>query len=222
MVRISIFSHKSRLCPSGVPVGWVWIGDKQDSIEKDGLKVYEEPVKIPSWVRGQEYATLLSPRVKNVRLLGLGGSVGTPGGKALVAKALVVSSFEELEKRSKEVAGSRPEHTRELSFCTLTHKGRPKRVGERVCIRIYLQIAADFELDLFLPNRKNRGLQCRVRLLWRNGTIPLHRGGKGAETRGCGSSRALHFSLRLAGSLRNPFLCQRGFGTPHKCLIMSG
>jgi carboxypeptidase Q len=79
--------------------------EAQDAIQKDGLKVYEEPVKIPSWVRGQEYATLLSPRVKNVRLAGLGGSVGTPNGKAVVAKALVVSSFEELERRSKEVEG---------------------------------------------------------------------------------------------------------------------
>ncbi|CAM6102255.1 unnamed protein product [Calypogeia fissa] len=77
----------------------------KDAIQKDGLTVYEEPVKIPSWVRGQEYATLLSPRVKNLRIAGLGGSVGTPNGKALVAKALVVSTFEELEKRNKEVEG---------------------------------------------------------------------------------------------------------------------
>ncbi|KAL3702274.1 hypothetical protein R1sor_020296 [Riccia sorocarpa] len=74
-------------------------------IEKDGIKVYEEPVKIPSWVRGREYATLLSPRTKDIRIAGLGGSISTPDGKPLVAKAFVVTSFDDLDKNSHQAKG---------------------------------------------------------------------------------------------------------------------
>ncbi|KAL2649816.1 hypothetical protein R1flu_017944 [Riccia fluitans] len=74
-------------------------------IEKDGIKVYEEPVKIPSWVRGREYATLLSPRTKNIRIAGLGGSISTPNGKPLVAKAFVITSFQDLDKSNHQVKG---------------------------------------------------------------------------------------------------------------------
>eukprot|EP00250_Pteridium_aquilinum_P014364 c21940_g1_i2 orf=322-1782(+) len=77
---------------------------KKEMIE-DGLTVQEEPVEVPCWVRGHEYATLRSPRVKNVRIAGLGGSIGTPNKKPLVAKVLVVSSFDELEARKSEVEG---------------------------------------------------------------------------------------------------------------------
>ncbi|KAG6552889.1 hypothetical protein Mapa_005544 [Marchantia paleacea] len=77
----------------------------KDQAQKDGLKVYEEAVKIPSWVRGREYASLLSPRTKNIRIAGLGGSISTPDGKPLVAKALVVRSFDELETINRQAEG---------------------------------------------------------------------------------------------------------------------
>ncbi|KAH7439000.1 hypothetical protein KP509_04G040900 [Ceratopteris richardii] len=77
----------------------------KEEILNDGLYVQEEPVKVPYWVRGSEYATLRSPRIKNVRIAGLGGSIGTPNGKPLVAKVLVVSSFDELESMKSEVEG---------------------------------------------------------------------------------------------------------------------
>ncbi|KAI5061054.1 hypothetical protein GOP47_0023559 [Adiantum capillus-veneris] len=77
----------------------------KEEIFKDGLEVQEEPVKVPCWVRGHEYATLRSPRVKDVRIAGLGGSIGTPNGKPLIARVLVVSSFDELETRKNEVKG---------------------------------------------------------------------------------------------------------------------
>ncbi|XP_024532914.1 carboxypeptidase Q isoform X2 [Selaginella moellendorffii] len=77
----------------------------REEMEKDGLSVVEEYVMVPSWVRGREFARLLSPRVKELHMVGLGMSVGTPGKKSLVAKAIVVSSFQELDQRASDVQG---------------------------------------------------------------------------------------------------------------------
>lgn len=66
--------------------------------------VHEEIVNIPHWVRGNESCDLVLPRPHKMLILGLGYSIGTkPDG--IVAEAIVVNSFEELEKRKKEVAG---------------------------------------------------------------------------------------------------------------------
>ncbi|MBW3536023.1 MAG: M20/M25/M40 family metallo-hydrolase, partial [Gemmatimonadetes bacterium] len=74
-------------------------------MEADGLEgVRGEPVMVPHWVRGQESATLLSPRRHDLPMLGLGGSVGTPRG-GIQAEVLVVGSFDELERRSDEARG---------------------------------------------------------------------------------------------------------------------
>lgn len=77
----------------------------KDEMIKDGLNVQEEPVEVPCWVRGYEYAKLISPRAKNMRIAGLGGSIGTPNGEPLVAQVFVVASFDELEERQTEVKG---------------------------------------------------------------------------------------------------------------------
>ncbi|KAG7191051.1 hypothetical protein KM043_007097 [Ampulex compressa] len=66
--------------------------------------VHGEPVMVPHWERGTESATLLLPRKKNIAILGLGYSVGTPP-EGITAYAIVVNSFEELEKRRNEVPG---------------------------------------------------------------------------------------------------------------------
>ena len=52
-----------------------------------------EPAMVPVWVRGQESLELLSPQSRPIEMLGLGGSVGTPG---LEAPVVVIHSFEEL------------------------------------------------------------------------------------------------------------------------------
>jgi carboxypeptidase Q len=74
-----------------------------EQMKRDGLEnVHTEPVMVPRWVRGQESATLLHPRAAGLHMLGLGGSVGTPG---IEAEVLVVGSFAELTRRAAEARG---------------------------------------------------------------------------------------------------------------------
>lgn len=74
-------------------------------MEADGLEnVRGEPVMVPHWVRGEESLEMLVPRRRSLPMLGLGGSVGTPGG-GIRAPVLVVESFGELEARAEEARG---------------------------------------------------------------------------------------------------------------------
>jgi len=79
-----------------------WILKEMNS---DGLEnVRGEKVAVPTWIRGKESATLLSPFKKELSMLGLGGSVATPRG-GLKAEVIVVNDWDELESRSNEVPG---------------------------------------------------------------------------------------------------------------------
>lgn len=59
-------------------------------------RVRAEPAMVPAWVRGEERATLLEPVHDELRMLGIGMSVGTPPG-GVTADVVAVSSFDELE-----------------------------------------------------------------------------------------------------------------------------
>ena len=74
-------------------------------MKKDGLQnVRGEPVQVTHWVRGVESAVLVQPRLDTLHMLGLGGSVGTPK-EGITAPVLVVTSFEDLERRKAEARG---------------------------------------------------------------------------------------------------------------------
>jgi carboxypeptidase Q len=76
-----------------------------EEMKKDGLdNVRAEKVMVPHWVRGQESATLLEPIERNLTMLGLGNSVGTPP-EGITADVIVVNSFDELEKLGEQVKG---------------------------------------------------------------------------------------------------------------------
>jgi carboxypeptidase Q len=74
-------------------------------MNNDGFEnVRGEKVAVPTWIRGKESATLLSPFKKELSMLGLGGSIATPRG-GLKAEVIVVNNWDELESRSNEVPG---------------------------------------------------------------------------------------------------------------------
>jgi carboxypeptidase Q len=76
-----------------------------ETMRADGLDaVRTEPVLVPRWERGEEYAEIVDPPRHSLAILGLGGSVATPAG-GLEAEVLPVSSFDDLQARQADVRG---------------------------------------------------------------------------------------------------------------------
>ncbi|KAM9643064.1 carboxypeptidase Q isoform 1-T5 [Morphnus guianensis] len=75
------------------------------ALQEDGLEnVHLEPVKVPHWERGEEFAMMLEPRNHSIAILGLGSSVATPP-EGITSEVIVVASFDELHKRAQEAKG---------------------------------------------------------------------------------------------------------------------
>ena len=76
-----------------------------EQMEADGLdNPRGDMVMVPHWVRGEESLEMTLPRPRKLPMLGLGGSIATPPG-GIRAEVLVVSSFDELERRADEAQG---------------------------------------------------------------------------------------------------------------------
>lgn len=68
-----------------------------ETMRKEGMEnVSNQPVEVNHWVRGNESARVVAPFQRDLEILGLGRSVGTPV-DGIAAPAVVVGSFEELE-----------------------------------------------------------------------------------------------------------------------------
>lgn len=77
----------------------------KSEMEKDGFtNVKKEPVKVPHWVRGNEYLMLTSPRKDKLPMVGLGGSIATPPG-GIEADVIVVKDFDDLYAKRDQVKG---------------------------------------------------------------------------------------------------------------------
>jgi hypothetical protein len=73
-----------------------------ETMRKEGLEnVSNQPVEVNHWVRGDERLRVLDPFQRDLEILGLGRSVGTPAG-GITAPAVVVGSFEELESLGRD------------------------------------------------------------------------------------------------------------------------
>jgi len=71
-----------------------------ERMEREELHVRRLPVKVPHWVRGDESARLVAPTERDLSILGLGLSVGTPDG-GITAPVVAVTSYDELEQLSR-------------------------------------------------------------------------------------------------------------------------
>ena len=72
----------------------------------DGLQnVVGERVRVPVWLRGKESVTLLRPFEKEMEILGVGGSIGTPK-SGITSDVIVVKDFSELEQKKNQVKGN--------------------------------------------------------------------------------------------------------------------
>ena len=76
-----------------------WSAEQMKAVGLSNVRVI--PAKVPHWVRGDEFARVLSPVDKPLHMLGLGMSVGTPPG-GITAEVLAVNDFDELSKLTRE------------------------------------------------------------------------------------------------------------------------
>ncbi|MEN8008545.1 MAG: hypothetical protein ABFS42_16165, partial [Candidatus Krumholzibacteriota bacterium] len=77
----------------------------QKSMRDAGFdSVWTEPVTVPHWTRGNEWARCTAPVEFDLDMIGLGLSDGT-GPDGIEAEVMVVSSYDELDARAAEAKG---------------------------------------------------------------------------------------------------------------------
>ncbi|HMA19889.1 MAG TPA: M28 family peptidase, partial [Gemmatimonadaceae bacterium] len=81
-------------------IDWILAQMKSDGLQN----VRGEPVMVPKWVRGEESASLISPRAATLHMIGLGRSIGTSK-DGITAPVMVVNNFDELTSRAAEAKG---------------------------------------------------------------------------------------------------------------------
>ena len=67
------------------------------AMKAEGLATRTQPTMVPHWVRGRESLHVVSPVPRELGMLGLGMSVGTPS-EGITAPVVVVHDFDELER----------------------------------------------------------------------------------------------------------------------------
>ncbi len=79
-----------------------WI---ESEMKKDNLvNVRKESVMVPNWRRNFEKCEMLYPRIADIPVLGLGGSINTPK-DGITAEVIVFKNFDELEANKDKVKG---------------------------------------------------------------------------------------------------------------------
>jgi carboxypeptidase Q len=74
-------------------------------MKRDGLQnVRGEEVMVPRWIRGNESLEMIQPRPQPIKMLGLGGSIGTPV-EGITAELLIVKDFDDLRQRAADAKG---------------------------------------------------------------------------------------------------------------------
>jgi hypothetical protein len=84
---------------AGLEKAIAWAHERMEAEGLDGVRL--QPVKVPRWVRGRERARVVSPVERELPILGLGLSVGTPT-EGITAPVVVARSFDELSALGRE------------------------------------------------------------------------------------------------------------------------
>lgn len=76
-----------------------------ERMRADGLdNIRTDPVMVPHWIRGSEYAEIVAPVRSPLVMLGLGNSTGTPA-DGIEARVLAVASWNDLDKHAADAKG---------------------------------------------------------------------------------------------------------------------
>lgn len=195
-------------------------------MKADGLEnVRGEPIMVPHWERGAESAELLTPRRKQMAMLGLGGSVGTPAA-GITAPVLIVSSFDELTRRAAEAKGKIVLF--DVPFTNYGATGAYRRTGPSAAARVGAVAMLLRSVGPFSMNTPHTGslrydstvAKIPAAAITAEDAMMLHR----MHDRGQGITVHLHMSARMLPDVqsRNVVAEIRGRELPDEVVVMGG